>query len=86
METTIQQLKDEVSTLEAWLGLREEQVRLALTQQANLLRLLAVRPLPPEDLEVERRKEAAIREEQDSLRESRQVAAITCSWICSLRS
>jgi hypothetical protein len=72
METAIQQLKDEVSTLEAWLGLRDEQLRLALAQQENLLRILTVRLLPPEDLEAERRKEAAIREELDSLRESRQ--------------
>ena len=86
MESEIRQLKDEVSALEAWLGLREEQLRLALTQQANLLRLLAVRPAPLEDLEVERRKEAAIKEEMDSLCESRQAIEAKKSLLYRLES
>src|SRR5215207_7401706 len=86
MESTIQNLQDEVSNREAWLGLREEQFRLALAQQANLLRLLALRSRSVEDLEVERQKEATLWEEQNSLRESRQALELKKSLLYRLES
>jgi hypothetical protein len=86
METDIEKLKDDVASLDAWVRLREEQLRIALASQADLMRMLAVRSLSHEDLEIERRKEATLREEQDSLRESRQILEAKESLLYKLES
>jgi hypothetical protein len=86
METDIEQLKDEVSSLAAWVEQREEQLRVALARQADLARMLAVRSLAPEDLEIERKKEMMMLQERDSLRESRQVLEAKKSLLYTLES
>ena len=86
METEIQRLREEVSALEAWIEERREQLDSALAKHTDLLRILTVRALPPDELASEYQKAAAISKELDSLREPQQFLEAKKSLLYELES